>query len=115
MIAHAGEVLAAMVQPREARAGEVILSGGAINSPQLLQLSGIGPGALLQGLGLPVLHDNPNVGDHLSDHQGINYTWRMKVPTYNDELRPWWGKLRAGMQYVLGGGGPLAKSINCWK
>lgn len=91
---------------------EVILSGGAINSPQLLQLSGIGPGKLLQSLGIPVLRDNPNVGDHLSDHQGINYTWSMKVPTYNDELRPWWGKVRAGMQYFLGGGGPLAKSIN---
>ncbi|EEW26102.1 GMC family oxidoreductase [Rhodobacter ferrooxidans] len=91
---------------------EVILAGGAVNSPQLLQLSGIGPGGLLQGLGIPVLRDNPNVGDHLSDHQGINYTWRMQVPTYNDQLRPWWGKLRAGLQYVLGGNGPLAKSIN---
>ncbi|MBI1218934.1 MAG: choline dehydrogenase [Rhodobacteraceae bacterium] len=91
---------------------EVILSGGAINSPQLLQLSGIGPGALLQSLGLAVARDNANVGDHLSDHQGINYTWRMKVPTYNEELRPWWGKLRAGMQYFLGGRGPLSKSIN---
>ncbi|MGB8812607.1 MAG: GMC family oxidoreductase N-terminal domain-containing protein, partial [Paracoccaceae bacterium] len=91
---------------------EVILAGGAINSPQLLQLSGIGPGALLQGLGIPVVRENANVGDHLSDHQGINYTFRMTVPTYNDELRPWWGKLRAGMQYFLGGKGPLAKSIN---
>ncbi|HEX9859474.1 MAG TPA: GMC family oxidoreductase N-terminal domain-containing protein [Paracoccaceae bacterium] len=91
---------------------EVILAGGAINSPQLLQLSGIGPGGLLQSLGLPVLCGNPNVGDHLSDHQGINYTFRMRVPTYNDELRPWWGKLRAGMQYFLTGAGPLAKSIN---
>ncbi|MEF3048637.1 GMC family oxidoreductase [Pseudotabrizicola sp. L79] len=91
---------------------EVILSGGAINSPQVLQLSGIGPGALLQSLGLPVLVDNPNVGDHLNDHQGINYTWSMNVPTYNDELRPWWGKALAGMKYFLGGTGPLAKSIN---
>lgn len=91
---------------------EVILSGGAINSPQLLQLSGLGPGALLQRLGIPVLRDNPNVGDHLSDHQGINYTWKMRVPTYNDELRPWWGKLIAGMKYVLAGSGPLSKSIN---
>ncbi len=91
---------------------EVILAGGAINSPQLLQLSGIGPGGLLQGLGIPVVRENANVGDHLSDHQGINYTWSMKVPTYNDELRPWWGKLRAGLQYFIGGGGPLAKSIN---
>ena len=92
--------------------GEVILSGGAINSPQLLQLSGIGPGGLLQGLGIPVLYDNANVGDHLNDHQGINYTWSMNVPTYNDLLRPWWGKLFAGMQYFMTGGGPLAKSIN---
>ncbi len=92
--------------------GEVILAGGAINSPQLLQLSGVGPGALLQSLGIPVVRENANVGDHLSDHQGINYTWAMNVPTYNDELRSGWGKLRAGMQYVLARGGPLAKSIN---
>ena len=91
---------------------EVILSGGAINSPQLLQLSGVGPGSLLQGLGIPVLRENANVGDHMSDHQGLNYTWSMTVPTYNDELRPWWGKLRAGMQYLLARSGPLAKSIN---
>ena len=100
-------------QTRVLRArAEVILSGGAINSPQLLQLSGVGPGALLQRHGIGVAVDNPNVGDHLSDHQGINYTWSMTVPTYNDVLRPWWGKLLAGMQYVLAGAGPLAKSIN---
>jgi choline dehydrogenase len=100
-------------QTRTLRArAEVILSGGAINSPQLLQLSGIGPGGLLQSMGLPVLIDNPNVGDHLNDHQGINYTWSMKVPTYNDELRPLWGKVLAGMKYLLAGAGPLAKSIN---
>ena len=45
---------------------------------------------------------------------GINYTFRMKVPTYNDELRPWWGKVFAGLQYVAGGRGPLAKSRLCW-
>ncbi len=91
---------------------EVILSGGAINSPQLLQLSGIGPGALLQGMGIGVVADNAHVGDHLSDHQGINYTFRMRVPTYNDVLRPWWGKLRVGAQYLATRRGPLAKSIN---
>jgi choline dehydrogenase len=91
---------------------EVILSGGAINSPQLLELSGIGNGDHLQGLGLPVVLNNPNVGEHMSDHQGINYTFRMKVPTYNNILRPWWGKLMVGMQYFLTGGGPLSKSIN---
>lgn len=91
---------------------EVILSGGAINSPQLLELSGIGNAQHLQNLGIPVVQDNPNVGEHMSDHQGINYTFRMKVPTYNDILRPWWGKALVGMQYFLTGGGPLAKSIN---
>ena len=99
-------------QTRQARAGEVILSGGAINSPQLLQLSGIGPGALLQSLGIPVLRENANVGARMQDHHGINYTWRMKVPTLNDELRPWWGKLRAGLQYILTRRGPLSLSIN---
>ena len=91
---------------------EVIVAGGAINSPHLLHLSGIGPGALLAGLGLPVLRDNPNVGDHLTDHQGLNYTWRMAVPTLNETLRPWWGKLRVGMRYLLTGRGPLSLSIN---
>ncbi|MEI7599736.1 MAG: GMC family oxidoreductase N-terminal domain-containing protein [Aestuariivirga sp.] len=96
----------------DARAREVILAGGAINSPQLLQLSGIGPGALLQSLGLPVLHDNVNVGARMQDHHGVNYTWRMNVPTLNDELRPWWGKLKAGIQYILTRKGPLSLSIN---
>ncbi|WP_415233982.1 GMC family oxidoreductase [Pseudorhodobacter sp.] len=94
------------------RAHEVILAGGAINSPQLLQLSGIGPGAHLAGLGVPVLVDNPHVGGNLNDHQGLNYTYRMRVPTYNDILRPWWGKLRVGLQYLLTGRGVLSKSIN---
>jgi choline dehydrogenase len=98
---------------REVRArAEVILSGGAINTPQVLQLSGVGPADLLAAHAIPVLMANDNVGAHLNDHQGINYTWRMKVATYNDILRPWWGKLFVGLQYFLTGGGPLAKSIN---
>lgn len=97
----------------EVRAGrEVILAAGAINSPQLLMLSGIGPAADLAALGVPVVQDNPNVGANLADHQGINYTWRMRVPTYNDILRPWWGKLAVGMRYLLTRRGVLAKSIN---
>lgn len=99
-------------QTVQALGGEVILAGGAINSPQLLQLSGIGPGALLQGLGMDVKVANANVGAHLSDHQGINYTWRMTVPTMNDVLRPWWGKLKVGLQYLAARQGPLAISIN---
>ena len=92
--------------------GNVILSGGAINTPQLLQLSGIGDGVALQAAGVQTRLHNPNVGAHLNDHQGLNYTFRMNVPTYNDILRPWWGKVAVGLQWVLTGRGPLAKSIN---
>jgi choline dehydrogenase len=91
---------------------EVILSGGAVNSPQLLQLSGIGPAPLLAKNNIKLVHENANVGQHLQDHLGINYTWRMKVPTLNDQLRPWWGKLKVGLQYLLFQNGPLSLSIN---
>ncbi|MFN4098644.1 MAG: GMC family oxidoreductase [Pararhodobacter sp.] len=96
----------------QARAGEVILAGGAINTPQILMLSGIGPGAALAGQGIGVVLDQPNVGAHLNDHQGINYTFRMKVPTMNEVLRPWWGKALVGMRYLLRRDGPLSVSIN---
>src|SRR5665213_1981990 len=78
---------------------EVIVSGGAVNSPQLLQLSGIGDGAHLKSLGITALFANKNVGRNLKDHQGINYTYRLNVKTLNDVLRPWWGKLYVGLQY----------------
>jgi choline dehydrogenase len=76
----------------EARAArELILSGGTINTPQLLQLSGIGPAALLRDLGIHVIRGNAEVGANLQDHQGVNYTWKAGVPTLNQVLRPWWG------------------------
>ncbi|RWG76725.1 MAG: choline dehydrogenase [Mesorhizobium sp.] len=100
-------------ETKTARAGrEVILSGGSINSPQLLQLSGVGPTALLGGLGIPVVHANDNVGANLQDHVGINYTFKGKLPTLNQILRPWWGKLLVGMQYILLRSGPLSLSMN---
>ena len=95
------------------RAGrEVIVSGGSVNSPQLLQLSGVGPGALLQRLGMEVVHANANVGANLQDHVGINYTFRARVPTLNQILRPWWGKLAVGTRYLLMRSGPLSLSMN---
>ncbi|TPL09466.1 choline dehydrogenase [Mesorhizobium sp. B2-4-14] len=100
-------------QTKTARAGrEVILSTGSINSPQLLQLSGIGPSPLLKQLGIPVVHANENVGANLQDHVGINYTFKGKLPTLNQILRPWWGKLLVGMQYILTRSGPLSLSMN---
>ncbi|RTL99919.1 MAG: choline dehydrogenase [Hyphomicrobiales bacterium] len=98
---------------KTARAGrEVILSGGSVNSPQLLQLSGVGPAALLAGLGIPVVHANDSVGANLQDHVGINYTFKGRLPTLNQILRPWWGKLLVGMQYILLRSGPLSLSMN---
>jgi choline dehydrogenase len=91
---------------------EVVLSAGAVGTPQLLQLSGVGDGEALRALGLPVAVHNPHVGRHLSDHQGINYTWRMRARTYNDVLRPWWGKAWVGARWLWGGRGPLGMSIN---
>jgi choline dehydrogenase len=91
---------------------EIILSGGAINSPQLLQLSGVGPVDVLTSHGITPLVDNPNVGRNLQDHLGLNYTYRMKQKTMNDDFRPWWGKLKVGLQYILAKQGPLTTSIN---
>ncbi|MDO9525875.1 MAG: GMC family oxidoreductase N-terminal domain-containing protein [Gemmobacter sp.] len=99
-------------QTLQANATEVILAGGAVNSPQLLMLSGIGPGAALQAMGLPVVLDQPNVGANLNDHQGLNYTYRMNVRTLNEVLRPWWGKALVGARWLLTRRGPLSVSIN---
>ncbi len=91
---------------------EVILCGGAINSPQLLQLSGIGPAALLSQHGITPIHDAPQVGQNLQDHLGYDHLYRATVPTLNQSLRPWWGKLRAGLQFLLTRRGPLSLSLN---
>jgi choline dehydrogenase len=93
-------------------AREVILAAGAINSPVLLQLSGIGPAEHLAAIGVPVAVDSPAVGRHLQDHLGINYTYRARVATLNQILRPWWGKLIVGSQFLFVGSGPLALSLN---
>ena len=67
---------------------EVILSGGAINSPQLLQLSGIGPGALLQSLGIEVRHELPGIGENLRDHYAPRFSVRVKnIQTLNEKSR----------------------------
>jgi len=91
---------------------EVILSGGAINSPQLLQLSGIGPIELLKQHDIELVQESPAVGQHLQDHLGMDYLYRSKKPTLNDELHSWQGKLKAGIKYVLTRRGPLSLSIN---
>jgi len=98
---------------QEARARrEVILSTGAIGSPHLLQLSGIGPAPLLKRHGIDVVHENDAVGRHLQDHLCYDFTYRSRAPSLNDVLRPWHGKLRVGLQYILTRTGPLSMSLN---
>lgn len=91
---------------------EVILCGGTINSPQLLQLSGIGDPADLAPAGVAVRHALPGVGGNLQDHLAVSYFYRSNRPTLNDELRPLSGKILAGLRYLAGGGGPLSMSVN---
>ena len=96
--------------PRTARAGrEIILCGGSINSPQLLQLSGIGPAAVLQAAGVEVRHELKGVGENLHDHLAVRSMYRSGHVslTMNDALGTWWGKLRAGLEYALFRSGPL--------
>jgi len=100
-------------QVHEVRARrEVILSAGAINSPQLLMLSGVGPAAHLQQQGIPVVVDRAAVGQNLQDHLCIDHLYRSRVPTLNTELGPWHAKLWAGLRYVAARRGPLALSVN---
>jgi choline dehydrogenase len=100
-------------EARTARARrEVIMAAGAINSPLLLQASGVGPAQELRALGIDVVVDRPAVGRHLQDHLCVDYLYRSRVPTLNDELRPWRGKLTAGLNFVARRRGPLALSVN---
>ncbi|MEO0682523.1 MAG: GMC family oxidoreductase N-terminal domain-containing protein [Pseudomonadota bacterium] len=91
---------------------EVLLCAGAVNTPQLMLLSGLGPGAALQAMGIEARRDLPAVGRHLQDHVGVDVHFRSRVPTLNQVLRPWTGRLAAGLRYALTRRGPLSLSIN---
>ncbi len=91
---------------------EVILSGGAINSPQLLMLSGIGDPAQLKSLGIEPLIAAKAVGRNLQDHLAVSYFYKTNTPTLNDVLGPALGKVRAGLRYMFDRAGPLSMSVN---
>jgi len=87
---------------------EVILAAGSIGSPQILQLSGIGPGSLLQQHGIPVNHELPGVGENLHDHLQIRMIYKVKnVVTMNQLANSWLHKARMGLEYLLFKTGPL--------
>ncbi|MGA8707864.1 MAG: GMC family oxidoreductase N-terminal domain-containing protein [Steroidobacteraceae bacterium] len=97
----------------EARASRgVILCAGSVNTPQLLQLSGLGPAPLLARHGIPLLNNMPAVGRNLQDHLAVSYFYRSTIPTLNNELHPWHGKLRAIARYLTTRSGPLSMSVN---
>ncbi|TSA11798.1 MAG: choline dehydrogenase [Betaproteobacteria bacterium] len=86
---------------------ETILAAGAIGSPQILQVSGIGPGALLQQQGIAVVHDLP-VGENLQDHLQLRAAFKVKnVLTLNTMANSWWGKIKMALEYALYRTGPL--------
>ena len=87
---------------------EVILAAGAIGSPQILQLSGIGPGALLQAHGIEVAHDLPGVGENLHDHLQVRSIYKVKnTVTLNQRVNSLVGKAAMGLEYLLFKTGPL--------
>ncbi|GAA3838381.1 choline dehydrogenase [[Pseudomonas] carboxydohydrogena] len=99
---------------REARAArEVILSAGSLQSPQILQLSGIGPASLLQRHGIGVVHDLPGVGQNLQDHLQLRLMYKVSKPiTTNDDLRTLFSQAKIGLQWLLTRTGPLGIGIN---
>jgi choline dehydrogenase len=91
--------------------GEVIVSGGVYGSPQLLQLSGLGPAAVLQAAGVSVVSDMPGVGAHLHDHFNTYLVWRCAQPvTINDLAMSAMQKLKAGVQYAVNRSGHLSNA-----
>jgi choline dehydrogenase len=87
---------------------ETILAAGAIGSPQILQLSGIGPAAALQSLGIPVTRELAGVGENLQDHLQLRMVFKVKnAVTLNQRANSVWGKAMMGLEYALFRTGPL--------
>ncbi len=91
---------------------EIVLAAGAVDSPKLLQLSGVGNSELLNQFDIPVVMDLPGVGQNLQDHLCIGYYYRAVQKTLNDEFRSIAGRIKAGLQYVINRSGPLSLSVN---
>jgi choline dehydrogenase-like flavoprotein len=103
---HAGKATEARVDS----GGEVVLSGGAVNSPRLLLLSGIGPADELRSLGIDVVHDLPGVGKNFQDHMDVYLTAETTPVSYNGEDR-WDKAVRHGIQYLLYKTGPVTACV----
>jgi choline dehydrogenase len=92
---------------------EIILSAGALQSPQILQLSGIGPAALLREFNIPIIQDLPGVGENLQDHLQYRLIYELNQPiSTNVQLSSLFGKIKIGLDWLLFRGGPLSIGIN---
>ena len=90
---------------------EVVLSAGSVNSVQILQLSGIGPGTVLQGAGVTPVHELPGVGENLQDHLQIRSVYKVQgAKTLNTLANSLWGKAMIGLEYALTRSGPMSMS-----
>ena len=102
-----------LVEARLAEGGELLLSAGSIGSPQILQLSGLGPADLLQRHGIAVRQHLPGVGENLQDHLQIRAVYKIKPPrggqaTLNTISASAWGRLKIGLEYTLRRSGPMS-------
>ncbi len=96
-------------QARLAPGGEIILATGAIGTPHILQLSGIGPAAVLREHGIEVAHELPGVGENLQDHLQIRAVYEVSsVKTLNTMASTWWGKALFGLEYAFKRSGPMS-------
>jgi choline dehydrogenase len=111
-----GRATGVVVQPagggepmRALASREVVLCCGAVGTPQLLQLSGIGPGPVLQAAGVAVRHELPGVGENLQDHLQIRAVFAVEgVKTLNTMANSLWGKAQIGLEYALRRTGPMS-------
>ena len=91
---------------------EIVLSGGAINSPQLLMLSGIGEAAQLAENGIDVVQDLPGVGKNMQDHLQARLVYKCNEPTLNDEVSSLYGQAKIGLKYLMFRAGPMTMAAS---
>ena len=89
-----------------------ILTAGAINTPQILMLSGIGPASTLKRHGIEIVHNAPNIGQNLQDHLGIDYLYESNSASLNHVLGRWVGRIKSAIKYAISRKGPFSLSVN---
>ena len=89
-----------------------VLTAGAINTPHLLMLSGIGPGEALKSKGIEIVHEEKNIGQNHQDHLGIDYLYESSASSLNRVLGSWSGRIKSALKYLINRNGPFSLSVN---